>query len=146
MRAAGFCDVCEKNVFLNDWVCQAGHDRSHISNWYDAETGESLVPPPGPPLIEPDAVAADPAGSMAGYLAQRLRDVGLNVAQSGAMLAVAVEDAYEACILVSSADHSITLWEQLSNGPDPGVREFVRNAGQQGWKVRVSLRPPELGE
>ena len=146
MRAAGFCDVCEKNVFLDDWVCAAGHDRSHITNWYNAETGEQVVPPPRSSPAEPRGGSADPAFAMAEYLAQRLGKVGLSVAQSGAMLAIAVEDAYEACILVSGKDQSITLWEQLSSGPDPGVRDFVRRAGEQGWKVRVSLRPPEPGE
>lgn len=142
MKPAGFCDLCQRNVFLNNWACSAGHDRAHLSKWYDAETGEPLVPPPADALEQ----SPDPADEMADLIAMRLRNVGLSVAQDRTMIAVAADDAYEACILVSAKEPVVTLWEHLSHGPDPGVRDFVRRAGQPQWKVRVALRPPQPEE
>jgi len=139
MKPAGFCSLCQKNVFLVNWSCTGGHDRSHVSKWYDAETGGALVPPPAHESDQSD----DPPGDMADRIATRLHSVGLSVARDGTMVAVAAEDAYEACILVSSREPVVTLWEHLSHGPDPGVRDFVRKAANSKWKVRVALHPPE---
>jgi hypothetical protein len=139
MKPAGYCNICQKNVFLDNWACTAGHDRSKLSKWYDAETGEPLVPPPAGEGEQP----ADVAGEMASHIASRLRDVGLSVAQNATMVAVAANDAYEACILVSAKEPTVVLWEHLAHGPDPGVRDFIRKAANSKWKVRVALHPPE---
>ena len=139
MKPAGFCGLCQKNVFLENWACAAGHDRSHLSKWYDAETGQALVPPPADEVGPP----TDPARAISDQIARRLQGVGLSVAQDGTMVAVAADDAYEACIVVSTKQPIITLWEHLSHGPDPGVRDFVRKAAASEWRVRVALHPPE---
>ena len=146
MRHAGFCEQCQLNVFLVDWACTKGHDWSHISGWYNAETGEKVTPPwlensavPTPdPTAEP-APAVRP--QMLEFLAKRLGDLGLTIASDSGTLAVARGADYEALIVV--ADKEITLWEHLSDGADPGVRDFVRGAASEGWTVHVALRQPD---
>lgn len=158
MRVAGYCDVCQQNVFLDNWVCVQGHDRSHITGWYNSETGQAITPfwlleQPEPiaaqAQAEPTAAPAaepDPAESMLVMLAQRLESVGLGVARRGSTLVVTGGDAYEARIGISGDDALITLWEYLAGGIDPGVRDFVRRSAASGWKVQVLLHRPDSDE
>lgn len=53
MRPAGFCEFCQRNVYLEDWSCTAGHDPSFVTGWYDSETGQPISPP-NAPASEPD--------------------------------------------------------------------------------------------
>lgn len=99
---------------------------------------------PGP-LAPPGATADRAAAAVIEHMAHSLRAVGLSVAVSGDMLAVAVADAYEACIRVLPESAEIILWEQLMWGTDPGVRDFVRRTAERGWQVKVSLHPPDHG-
>jgi hypothetical protein len=45
MAIAGFCRGCQQHVWLNDqWGCVNGHAWDQISNWYDPQTGEAVIP------------------------------------------------------------------------------------------------------
>ena len=155
MRVAGYCDTCQQNVFLDNWACRKGHDRSHISGWYNSETGQPITPFWLLEQQEPStgdesaAIAAapvaepTPAESMLALLAQRFESVGLGVSRRGSTLVVTGGDLYEARISVFGDEPLITLWEHLAAGTDPGVRDYVRRAAATGWKVRILLRKPD---
>lgn len=146
MRSAGYCDKCQRNVYLDDWACNAGHDRSHVSGWYNGDTGEPLTPPwleqqqpsvASVPIPQP----IDPAGAILELVARRATASRLTVLPDHAGLSITRGDTYEA--LVTASGTQLTMWEHLSDGADPCLRDLVRDTAREaGWSVRVALRRP----
>ena len=45
MAVAGFCNACQRYVWLNEnWGCVNGHGWDQIRNWYDPATGAAITP------------------------------------------------------------------------------------------------------
>ena len=162
MARAGFCRACGQNVFLSDeWGCANGHDWSQDEGWYATETGQPITPhrvdqPAGAPLgdpavtppaadsVESEAAAppappVDPVEQMRETIRSRLAGINMAISDEDGALAVSRGSEYEALVSVRESGE-IVLWEYLSAGMDPGVRENVRAvASEGGWRFRVAL-------
>ena len=95
---------------------------------------EPAVPAPAP------APPPDPAVTLRQMLRARLQELNLTIAEEDGVLAVRRGDEYEAALAVDGHNGRILLWERLSAGRDPGVRDMVRALAGANWSVKVMLR------
>jgi hypothetical protein len=106
MAKAGWCDVCESNVWLTeDGNCPEGHDGSHVSGVYEAER-------------DPLKDAADSLEDAANTTAEAVGKAWDEAAPAAKEAADAAADAAQ-----KAADAAASFGKKLLSGGDRGEEE-----------------------